>query len=188
MVTIEVIFLMRNVVKFIMKIRILKYSSCGSIYQTSHFIFFQLGANRGSSSSAAKWRANDFQSASPPGNGVALIVEFRSLWSLNGGSSLWGVSDAAHILRSLLILPTDTWSQLKKRSAASNCTWFSYGHQLPCSGRGFEGGGLVLGGIVVPYSLQGTAKKIINCKIGCKQRQLNHLMWCQCLMPHHSSP
>ena len=159
MVTIKVIFLMRNVVKFVMKIRILKYSSCGSIYQTSHFIFFQLGASGGSSSSAAKQRSKDFQFASPPGNGVASIIEYSSLWSLNGGSSWWGTSDASHMLRRSSILPTDIWPRLKRRSAASNCTWFSYGHQLPCSGRGFEGGGLVLGGRVVPCLSQGTAKK-----------------------------
>ena len=104
----------------------------GLQYQTSHFFFFQLGASGGSSLSILKHRLNVFYLA-PPERGMASIIEYKSQWFFNGGSSLWVVRDAAQISRRSSILLTDIWQFLKRRLVNSNSMQFSYGHHSPWS-------------------------------------------------------
>ena len=91
-------------------------TTCGSQYQTSYMACFH-GVVSPSAISPSNETLNECQGASP--SSIWSIVSYRCRLLINGRSWSSGRVDA-QIWRSSLILPTDTCSFRKIRSASSN--------------------------------------------------------------------
>jgi len=109
----------------------------GSRYQSWYFMVIHSGVGPSSGRRPLYWAVYDCQGTCP--SLIALIVEWRSLWSSIGAESPWGTSVALQRPRSWSITPFERGAFVYRISASSNPARDSKGVQ---SSADFEDGGV----------------------------------------------
>ena len=96
-------------------------------------------------------QAEGFPGSIAKRSGINCIVHIHSLWKC---SLPWVARDTAHKLRRRLMSPADHWFQQNRKLATSNWRWLSYGVCSSGPLSELQGGGCVLGWMLLPSSSQ----------------------------------